>query len=180
MNGRHAWVAGLGLLLCSAIVEPAAAQEGGDKGLTVSAPSSIGLIWHLSPKWAVRPELSFSFGGSDGEGSIPDISSHAFTFAGSALFYTGRWENLQTYVSPRLSYSWAGSSISQTDVDTSQDGWGLAGSFGAQYSLGERFAVFAEAGIAYAGTNSKTSLSDSDRSSWTFGTRTQIGATLYF
>ena len=179
MNGRHACVAGLALLVCGAIAEPAAAQDAGDKGLTVSAPSAIGLIWHVTPKMAVRPELSFSLGGSDGGGTTPDISNHSFTLAGSALLYMARWENLQTYVSPRLSYSWAGTSIDQ-GVETSQDGWSAAGSFGAQYSLGERFAVFAEAGVAYAGSNWETSLTSNDRSSWTFGTRTQIGATVYF
>ena len=179
MNGRHACVAGLALLLCSVIAEPAAAQEAGDKGLTVSAPSAIGLIWHVSPKWAIRPEFAFGFGQSNGEGSTLDISSHSATLAGSALFYLGRWEKLQTYVSPRLSYSWSGSSI-ESGVDSSNDGWGLSGSFGAQYSLSERFAVFAEAGLGYSSSSSESSLTTIDRTSWTFGTRTQIGATFYF
>jgi hypothetical protein len=179
MNGRHACVAGLALLLCSVVVEPAAAQDAGDKGLTVSAPSSIGLIWHLSPKWAIRPEFSFGFGGSDGEGGTLDISTHSASLAGSALFYMGRWEKLQTYVSPRLSYSWSGSSI-ESGIDTSSDGWGVSGSFGAQYSLGERFAVFAEAGLGYSSSTSENSLTTMDRTAWTFGTRTQVGATFYF
>lgn len=179
MNGRHACVASLALLLFGGMVEPAAAQDAGDKGLTVSAPSAIGFIWHVSPRWAIRPEFSFSLGESDGDGSTLDISSHSVSLAGSALVYLGRWENLQTYASPRLSYAWSGSSI-ESGVDTSQDGWGLSGSFGAQYSLGERFAVFAEAGLAYSSSSSETSLTTLNRSAWTFGTRTQIGATLYF
>jgi hypothetical protein len=179
MNGRHACAAALAVFLCSAMAQPAAAQEPGDKGLTIAAPSSIGLIWHLSPALAIRPDLSFGFSGSDDEGSGIEISSHSFTLAGSVLFYTGRWEKLQTYVSPRLSYSWAGSSI-EGGVASSQDGWGVAGSFGAQYGLGDRFAVFAEAGIGYSATSSETSLTNIDRTSWNFGTRTQIGATLYF
>jgi len=141
--------------------------------------SVIGLIWHLSPRWAIRPEFSFGFGESDGDGNTLDINSHSASLGGSALFYMGRWENLQTCVSPRLSYSWAGSSI-ESGVDSSQHGWGPSGSFGAQYSLGERFAVFAEAGLGYSSSTSENSLTTLDRSSWTFGTRTQIGATLYF
>jgi hypothetical protein len=179
MNGRHACVAGLALLLCSVIADPAAAQDAGDTGLTVSAPSAIGLIWHFSPKWAVRPEFAFGFGESDGEGSTLDLSTHSATLAGSALFYMGRWEKLQTYVSPRLSYSRSGSSI-ESGVDSSSDGWGVSGSFGAQYSLSERFAVFAEAGLGYSRATAENSLTTLDRTSWTFGTRTQIGATLYF
>jgi hypothetical protein len=179
MNGRHACVAGLALLLCTLSAEPAAAQETGDTGLTVSAPSAIGLIWHLSPKVAIRPEVAFGFGRSNGQGNTLDISSHSATLAGSVLFYMGRWENLQTYVSPRVSYSWSGSSI-ESGVDSTSDGWGVSGSFGAQYALGKRFAVFAEAGLGYSSSSSESSLTTIDRTSWTFGTRTQIGATFYF
>ena len=102
----------------------------------------------------------------------------------SVLFYTGRWDNLQTYVTPRLSYSWSSSSIegSGSTLDATQDGWGLSGSFGAQYTLGTRFAVFAEAGLLYSSQTTETpsSFGNNERTSWTFGTRTAIGATLYF
>jgi hypothetical protein len=183
MNGRNAYLVGLGVLVASLTTTPAAAQEPGDVGVTVSAPSAIGVIWHVTPRMAVRPDLSFSFSESDADVGT-DINSHSFTLGGSVLFYTGRWDNLQTYVAPRLSYSWASSSIDGggASLDSSQDGWSLSGTFGAQYLLGTRFAVFAEAGLAYSSTTAETptSFGDNERTTWSFGTRTLIGATLYF
>ena len=135
MNGRRGYQAGLGvLLLVSLMATPAAAQEAGDVGMTVSAPSAIGMIWHVTERVAVRPDLAFSFGESDGDDGSPDVSSDTFSLGGSVLFYTGRWDNLQTYVAPRLSYTWSSSSIdtSQNDFEASQNSWGFSGSFGAQ------------------------------------------------
>jgi hypothetical protein len=183
MNGRSAYLAGLGLLLAGLTVTPASAQEAGDIGVTVSAPSAIGVIWHVTPRLAIRPDLAFSFGESDGEGSSPDLSSHTVSLGGSVLFYTGRWDNFQTYVTPRLSYSWSSSSSDGSgDFDATQNAWGLSGAFGGQYALGTRFAVFAEAGLAFSSQTAETSSSfgGNDRTSWAFGTRTAVGATLYF
>ena len=185
MNGRRGYLAGLGvLLLVTLMATPAAAQQAGDVGVTVSAPSAIGMIWHVTERVAVRPDLAFSFGESDGDDGSPDVSSDTFSLGGSVLFYTGRWDNLQTYVAPRLSYTWSSSSIdtSQNDFEASQNSWGLSGSFGAQYSLGSRFAVFAEAGLGFTSQTTETpSLTgDNERTSSTFGTRAAIGATLYF
>ena len=156
MNGRSAYLAGLGVLLGGLMATPASAQEAGHVGVTVSAPSAIGVIWHVTPRVAIRPDLSFSFNESDAE--VTDISSQSFSLGGSVLFYTGRWDNLQTYVTPRLSYSWSSSSIegSGSKLDATQDGWGLSGSFGAQYTLGTRFAVFAEAGLLYSSQTTET------------------------
>jgi hypothetical protein len=152
-------------------------------GVTISAPSAVGLIWHATPRMAIRPDLSFSFSESDADVGT-DINSSSFTLGASVLFYTGRWDNLQTYVAPRLSYSWASSAIdgAGASLDSSQDGWSLAGTFGPQYLLGTRFAVFAEAGLAYASQTSETptSFGDNERTTRTFGTRTLVGAALYF
>jgi hypothetical protein len=111
MNGRSAYLAGLGVLLGGLLAVPASAQEAGDVGVTVSAPSAIGAIWHVTPRVAIRPDLSFSFNESDGEGSSSlDFSSSTVSLGGSLLFYVGRWDNFQTYIAPRLSYSWSSSS----------------------------------------------------------------------
>lgn len=183
MTGRSAYLVGLGVLVASLTATPAQAQEPGDVGVTISAPSAIGLIWHATPRIAVRPDLSFSFSESDAEVG-GDLDSHSFSLGGSALFYTGRWDNLQTYVSPRLSYSWASSSFEGggNTFDSTTDGWSLSGMFGAQYLLGTRFAVFGEAGLAYSSQTAEapSTISDNERTTWSFGTRTVIGATLYF
>jgi len=182
MNARSR--CGLALFVLCLAAAPSWAQEPGDKGITISAPSAIGFIWHLSPRVAIRPEVSFSFGGVDGEGSTPDLSSHSFSLGAGALFYTGHWDNLRTYVSPRLSYHWNSSSYESgmTTIDTTNDAWSFAGSFGAQYSLGTRFAVFGEAGVQYGTATSEAPsvFGSVERTTWSFGTRTQLGVNFYF
>ena len=183
MNRRNAYLVGLGVLVAGLSATPASAQEPGDVGVTVSAPSAIGFIWHVTPRVAVRPDLSFSFSESDAEVG-GDLDSHSFSLGGSVLFYTGRWDNLQTYVSPRLSYSWSSTSLESggTTFDSTADGWSLSGTFGAQYLLGTRFAVFGEAGLAYSSQSAEapSAFGENERTTWTFGTRTLVGATLYF
>ena len=83
MNGRI--VCGAGLVLAGLMTTPVAAQEKGDMGLTISAPSAIGVIWHVSEKVAVRPEVSFSFSETDGDrANVSDIKTHMVTLGGSA------------------------------------------------------------------------------------------------
>src|SRR5262245_13190537 len=47
-------------LLSVVIVKPAAAQEKGQVGLTMGAPAAVGIVWHVTDRVAVRPELVFS------------------------------------------------------------------------------------------------------------------------
>ena len=100
-----------GIALCALSTTTAWAQDKGDTGLTISAPSAIGLIWHASDRLAIRPDFSFGFTETDGEGTLPDISSKSFTLGVSALLYTHRWDELRLYVSPRFTYSHATTSI---------------------------------------------------------------------
>jgi hypothetical protein len=159
------------------------AQDKGDTGLTISAPTAIGLIWHASDRMAIRPDVSFGFTETDGEGSLPDLSSKNVTLGVAALFYTHRLEDLRLYASPRVTYGWAATSVdSQSSLgDSTSSTWGLSGSFGGQYTLGSRFGVFAEAGLLYSSQNAEAgSLGIADRTTWTFGSRTAVGGILYF
>jgi len=181
MNGRTACVIGLALWMGSATA--AWAQEKGDAGLAISAPQGIGVIWHPSDKWALRPDLTFSFSETDGEDIGPDISASSIGFGISALFYTHRWDELRLYVSPRLTLSHSSSTV-DSDIlnsNSSGSGWGVSGSIGGQYSLGSRFGVFAEAGLVFASQSTETnSIASTNRTGWSFGTRTAIGGILYF
>ena len=173
------------LALALSCLSPAAAsaQDKGDAGLAIAAPMAIGMIWHVSDRFAVRPDVTFALSETDGEGTIPDISSRSITLGISGLLYTHRWDQLRTYISPRFTYSHASSEVDGTVSvsDSTLSSWGLSGSFGAQYSLGTRFGVFAEAGLSYSSQQSETpSLGGIDRTTWTFGTRTAVGGILYF
>jgi hypothetical protein len=179
--GRTVCVFGIALWALSTTT--AWAQDKGDTGLTISAPSAIGIIWHPSERLAIRPDFSFGLTETDGEGPLPDISSKSFTLGVSALLYTHRWDELRLYVSPRFTYSHATTSIDNplNIADSILSSWSAAGSIGGQYALGTRFGVFAEAGLSYSSQQSETGLSSApERTTWTFGTRTAVGGILYF
>ena len=182
MNRRRACVYGLVLLSISAA--PARAQDKGDAGLAISVPTSIGVIWHASDRLAIRPDVTFGINETDGEGTLPDISSKSFTLGVSALLYTHRWDELRLYFSPRFIYSHATTSIdgAVNISDSTLSSWGVAGSIGAQYALGSRFGLFTEAGLLYSSQRSETpsSIGGADRTTWTFGPRTVVGGVLYF
>ena len=182
MNGRTACV--YGLVLWSISAAPAWAQDKGDAGFAFSVPTSIGVIWHASDRVAIRPDVTFGINETDGEGTIPDISSRSFTLGVSALLYTHRWDELRLYFSPRFIYSHGTTSIdgAVNISDSTLSSWGVAGSIGAQYALGSRFGLFAEAGLLYSSQRSETpsSIGGADRTSWIFGPRTVVGGVLYF
>jgi hypothetical protein len=172
-----------GIALWALSTTTARAQDKGDAGLTISAPSAIGIIWHPSERLAIRPDYSFGITETDGEATIPDIRSKNVTLGVSALIYTHRWDELRLYVSPRFTYSHATTSIdSPVNLgDSTLSSWGAAGSIGGQYAVGTRFGVFAEAGLSYSSQRSETgSISAPERTTWTFGTRTAVGGILYF
>jgi hypothetical protein len=84
-------------------------------------PSSVGVIWHVAERFAIRPEVSFStstdenpistslsvVGGSE---FLPSSSGSRSTSTRvgvgiSGLFYIGQWAALRAYVAPRFVYS---------------------------------------------------------------------------
>ncbi|HZT76028.1 MAG TPA: hypothetical protein VFA27_05185 [Vicinamibacterales bacterium] len=101
----------------------AAAQDAGQVGLTMGYPASIGVIWHVSDRVAVRPEISLQqiasmstsvITSSIGFGSdVTTVTNTTQTttdqwavgVGASALFYVHRWDALRTYVSPRFVYT---------------------------------------------------------------------------
>ena len=58
MNRRSPWALCLVFLACAPF--PAAAQEAGDFGLVATTSSSVGVVWQVSERLALRPEISFS------------------------------------------------------------------------------------------------------------------------
>jgi hypothetical protein len=173
------------LVLLSA---PAAlAQEKGQVGITMGYPASVGLVWHVTDKVAIRPE--FLIARSSTETTVPflggaESSSWNVGTGVSALFYVQRWENLRTYVSPRFSYSRATSTFDAAptgDEGTSTNtAYSISGLFGAQYSLGRKFSVFGEVGFGFSDTTSRSELSDVRTNGQTWGTRTGLGVVFYF
>ena len=156
-------------------------------GITMGYPASIGLMWELSDRFALRPEFSFSVGTSEGSaagvsGSSTDVWSLGIGV--SALYYFAEWDALRTYVAPRFAYSRGSTDIASAfggDSDLTSEGITLNGLFGAEYSLHRFFSVFGEVGLGYS--SSETRLSppvDGKTETSSFGTRTGIGVIFYF
>ena len=156
-------------------------------GITMGYPASVGLIWELNDRLALRPEFSFSVGTSEGSAAgVSGTSSDVWSvgIGVSALFYFAEWDALRTYVAPRFAYSRGSTDIASafgSDSDLTSEGITLNGLFGAEYSLHRRFSVFGEVGLGYS--SSETRLSppvDGKTETSSVGTRTGVGVIFYF
>src|SRR6185369_3693080 len=128
-----------------ALATTAAAQDSPRVGITMGYPASVGVMWHLSDRVALRPEFSFSLTDSSSESLIDDEANFWTLGTGvSVLFYSSLTDNLRTYVAPRFSYGRTSGNSSNTESTT--DVYTFAGMFGAHYSLSRRFAAFGEVG----------------------------------
>lgn len=193
------------LLIVLTVPGVAKAQEKGQVGVTFASPASVGLLFHSTESFAVRPDFTFSRTSNDSTGTSGSVNSSTNTAVGigiAALFYARTWEHLKVYVSPRFSYARSSghgngtspSTFSGTVTSTSEstgNTYSGSGSVGAQYALSGRFGVFAETGIVYSrltssgsatstfpGGTANTSGSSGHANAW--GTRAGIGAVLYF
>lgn len=176
------------VLLLSPSPAGAAPQDPSGAGLTIGHPGSVGVLWHVSERVAIRPEFQFSYLSSEttaGEfGSA--VSSSGWTVAPgvSALFYLRRFDNLRTYVCPRFTFSRSTSefetgSLGSAARSTNRSYSGTA-SFGTQYSFGQKFSIFAEVGLGMTRTTGESALSTARSTGHQWTTRTGVGAVFYF
>jgi hypothetical protein len=176
----------LGML--ALVVSPAvcAAQDKPGTGITVTTPTAVGLIWHVSNRVALRPEFSFSTSDVESDEDIAESSASSFTLNVSGLFYVREWDDLRAYVSPRFSYTHASTDLTTTSgpiTSSVNNVYGIAGSFGAEYAFARRFAVFGEAGLIFGWQTSKVEpavVNINDRKINTSSVRTALGIVLYF
>ena len=90
-------------LMTVGLATTAVAQEPSRVGISMGYPASIGVLWHLSDRVAVRPEFSFTLTDSSSESIIDDESNFWSLGTGvSVLFYSSLTDNLRTYVAPRF------------------------------------------------------------------------------
>jgi hypothetical protein len=164
-----------------------AAQDQGQAGITMGYPASIGLVYHLSDKIAVRPEFAFTHATGDTDTPVGSIESDStsFSIGVSALFYLREWDKLRTYVTPRYAFSRTGSDtnsivIGGSSIHTTTNSHAVGGLFGAQYSLHRHFSVFGEVGVNVThgtGTSDATTTTSTSNS---ISSRTGAGVIFYF
>jgi hypothetical protein len=167
------------------------AQEKGDAGVVMGYPSSVGFIYHVNDRFAIRPEVTFNVvsGTSETDFSSSDGDTWALGFAVGANFYVGQWDKLRSYINARYGYNRAETTtlntllfpLSQdTESTLTSDAQAFAGSFGAQYSLHERFSVFGEVGAVFSHQKTKSEATGGRSNSNQFGSRTAVGVVFYF
>lgn len=194
----RAVVVGLALALCSTSAYAQQQQEP-RVGIVMGYPAAVGVLWNMTDRIAVRPELSVTRNTADSTTLSGVVSAPQFAttegwsvgFGLSALFYITHTDAFRMYVSPRFAYTRSTSNNSATgaggtQVVTSNQSvtatYSGSGSLGAQYSLHRRFAVFGELGFAYNDNESATS-SDVfrvDTSGKTVGFRSGAGVIVFF
>ncbi len=179
---------------------PASAQDAGAVGLTMGYPGALGIVWQVTDRFAIRPDVSVTRTSSDSTttatglfGGAPLSSTNTSEGWGSAvglsaLVTVGSIDRLRLYVTPRVAYSHA-SSDSETGFDgglsaltASTKGVIASGSFGAQYNVHYRFALFGELGAQYASLTTRSDFpgSKSKTDSTSLGLRSAVGVAFYF
>ena len=188
-------VLGVVIITLAVVANTASAQDEPRIGITMGYPASVGVVWHVTDRVALRPELTATSSNNDvtattSTGSTLNTNDNwQVLFGVSAMLYLSKHEGLRTYISPRWAYTRVGStSVSGSPTSTSSSVGQtqfVSGSLGAEYSLGRRFAVFGELGVGYNHTtNSPTGSSPvplfTTSTSNTVGTRSGAGVILYF
>jgi opacity protein-like surface antigen len=177
------------LVLFGSIPTSAAAQDQRTVGVTMGYPASIGVLWHVSPRVAIRPEFSFATTSSEFTSALGTVTASDVSAVGvgaSGIFYLTDQNKLRTYVSPRFTYARTTSKTEANGISAGSEGSGKSysagASFGAQYGLGDRFSVFGEVGLGYADQRSSSDISafQSSTVSHTWSSRTGVGVVLYF
>jgi hypothetical protein len=112
------------LVVCAAAVllvgRVAAGQESGQVGVTMGYPGAVGVLWHLTTRVALEPEIAFSrnrmtstfesgiiFGtGFTTTTVTSESTSEGWTVSPgiNVRFYVGKWDNVSTYVASGYSY----------------------------------------------------------------------------
>jgi hypothetical protein len=170
-------------LLVALLLVPSvtAAQEPGDVGVFMGYPS-LGFVWHVSERVAIRPEISFSSTSTEFDSSVGGTgTSHNWNvkFGGSALLYLDDADRLRTYVAPQFTYTRTNGETSSALSSIVGNSYGFAGLFGAQYSLNDRFSMFGELGLGYTHVSTSDLIGTASKAD-NWGTRTGVGVILYF
>ena len=167
------------------VAVPAYAQEAGQVGLTMGYPASVGLVWHVTDRMAVRPEMSFALGSSETHSDVFETEGESSTFGTgvATLFSLREWDQVRAYAGPRFTYSRTTSkseSLLDDVTELTATTYDVAGLFGVQYTPHPRFAVFGEVGVGYSNRETKSDGTALVLESRSWGTQTGAGIIFYF
>lgn len=115
----------------------AGAQEQARVALDLGYPPALAVLWRVSERVALRPELGFSYSGGGQSATIWSLAPGA-----SALVSVRPSGALTPYVGARLAGFWI-------KAGTGPEEWLAAALIGARYAVDRRFGISAETGVAY-------------------------------
>jgi hypothetical protein len=177
-------------------------------GLVMGYPTTVGVQWQVSDRFALRADGGFSFGeteqitvslslnGVTGGGSTTESRHRTASLGVSGLFTVSRSDQLRLYLAPRAAWNVVHTSFTTEDSGSTfpggvtrppttrsssltTNGLGLDGSFGANYRMSDRFAVFGEAGISLISPSAGGS-SSSILKSYILSSRGDVGVVIFF
>jgi len=167
----------IGIAAVLLVARPTAAQDTGRVGITMGYPGAVGVLWHLTSRVAIEPEIAISKTRVESRvdtsivigstiissGSISTTTDGWTTSPGVSLrIYVGKWDDVSAYLAPGYVYH----HNSSTSTTTAPGGFGsvarvetrelsstthdVRGMFGVQYAPHRKFSVFGEVGLRYA------------------------------
>jgi hypothetical protein len=157
---------------------PAQAQTPNEPrtALTLGYPGTIGVLFKVTERVAVRPELDLSGASAD------ETSSTSLAVGASVLFYWPPVDDVRFYVSPRVVYHHSSASTDDLafDVELDRSATSVSGSIGAEFNPRPRFGIFGEVGFQYSRSSSELTFLDRDRTIHGWGLRSGVGVILRF
>jgi hypothetical protein len=178
----------------------ASAQNVPTFGLVIGVPTQVGLLWQVTERVAVRPDVSWTWYRADttATGLLAGYDASTRTtgvvLGVSGLFYLGGHDDLRTYVVPRYGLSRSSSAIDSdlsisglpdqlqpaTSIRSTRRSHAGSVAFGAHYTLGSRFGLFAELGLEFASSSNGGGTGGLDSTARSVGTRSGVGVVLFF
>jgi hypothetical protein len=197
----------MAVLVCLLLAASSArvfAQDDPTIGLVVAYPSTVGVLWQVSDRVAVRPDIAWSWTKTESSVTIntgippqrvtleTSSKGHSASYGASALFTLRQDDALRVYVGGRAAYLRAVATVtnpsfssqggvSSTTSKNRNTGSAWAGFLGGQYRLHRRFTAFGEAGISYQTFDTTAGVEPQTRGSQdTIGVRSGVGIVLFF
>ena len=146
------------------------AQEQGRVALDLGYPPAFAVLWRVTDRVALRPELSFSYTGGDQIATTWTVTPGA-----SALVSIHPAGALTPYVGARVA------ELLIKD-GTGPEQWLAAGLLGARFAIQRHFGVSAETGVAYTRTRFRFGQSGLTTAVnvWSVAPTGRLSALLYF
>jgi hypothetical protein len=166
-------------------------QEKGQLGLgfKVGSSQSLGVTWHLSKTFALRPGAIFrwaTINRSDVRSVLAREPEKELSVGGSfsGLFYLGTNEKLSIYVGPEFEYlrteNNARVSSQPSPIEENVNEFAGKALFGLQYPFSQKFSIYGEVGLRFSFEKKRNSLAGQTETKAVAASNSGLGFIFYF